>query len=349
MRTEGETDANESEEEREKLTQSGDVGVRDLSGGEEVILLKGGSLVEGSEDLVEEAESSLGPDNESSEVSSGGELEEIEPSNVNELDSGDVSESLDDSVVLVVDDQGSSSHSVPSSSHLSLSSSDLPGVGDLDDVGVSLGSLEESDGLLGLGVGLGGVGDDEGDLLDLLDSVSSSENERGEGRGGESRDDGESLLVLVDLDVPLPPDLGGSEHSSTSAHVSEGGLGEREEERMGRRLAFFVGGHASPFLPSLPFLSSSPSRTRKTHLSSSVGSGSSNTGDTSDGSTSSPRLSRGLLSGVGSDGVSLPLVLSHGLCGTATRLEVSSTRRERGGEEEEEKRTNCEPERRHRA
>jgi len=267
-------------------------------------------------------------------VSSGGELEEVEPSNVNELDSGDVSESLDDSVVLVVDDQGSSSHSVPSSSHLSLSSSDLPGVGDLDDVGVSLGSLEESDGLLGLGVGLGGVGDDEGDLLDLLDSVSSSENERGEGRGGESRNDGESLLVLVDLDVPLPPDLGGSEHSSTSAHVSEGGLGEKEGKEERRWLAFFVLSRSRESLPFLPI--ELPRSTTKTHLSSSVGSGSSDTGDTSDGSTSSPRLSRGLLSGVGSDGVSLPLVLSHGLCGQQTRLEVSSMRRGEGGGGEEE-------------
>lgn len=32
------------------------------------------------------------------------------------------------------------------------------------------------------------------------------------------------LLALVDLDVPLPPDLGGSEHATGSAHVTKGGL-----------------------------------------------------------------------------------------------------------------------------
>jgi hypothetical protein len=222
--------------ERER-TESGDVGVRDLGGGEEVVLLEGSGLVKGTVNLVEETESSLGPDDESTEVTSGGELEEVESSDVDELDSGNVSESLGDTVVLVVDDEGSSSLTVSASTHLSLSGSGLPRVGDLDDVVVSLGSLQEGDGLLGLGVGLSGVGDDEGDLLDLLDSVSSGENERWEGGGGESRDDGESLLVLVHLDVPLSPDLGGGEHSSTSAHVSEGGLssGERGTERVGKR------------------------------------------------------------------------------------------------------------------
>lgn len=32
------------------------------------------------------------------------------------------------------------------------------------------------------------------------------------------------LLALVNLDVPLAPDLGGSEHAAGTAHVTEGGL-----------------------------------------------------------------------------------------------------------------------------
>lgn len=66
--------------------------------------------------------------------------------------------------------------------------------------------------------------DDEGAFLDLLDSVTSSENKGWEGRCGESRSDGVSLLVLVDLDVPFPPSLGRGEHSTTSAHVTESSL-----------------------------------------------------------------------------------------------------------------------------
>ena len=43
---------------------------------------------------------------------------------------------------------------------------------------------------------------------------------------GERREKTEenSLLALVDLDVPLAPDLGGSEHATGTAHVTEGGL-----------------------------------------------------------------------------------------------------------------------------
>ena len=33
-----------------------------------------------------------------------------------------------------------------------------------------------------------------------------------------------SLLALVDLDVPLAPDLGGSEHATRTAHVTESSL-----------------------------------------------------------------------------------------------------------------------------
>lgn len=33
-----------------------------------------------------------------------------------------------------------------------------------------------------------------------------------------------SLLALVDLDVPLSPDLGRGEHAAGSAHVTESGL-----------------------------------------------------------------------------------------------------------------------------
>lgn len=43
----------------------------------------------------------------------------------------------------------------------------------------------------------------------------------GEGKKKERQN---SLLALVDLDVPLAPDLGGSEHATRSAHVTESSL-----------------------------------------------------------------------------------------------------------------------------
>ena len=172
-----------------------------------VVPLEGGSLLVGTEDLVEESESSLGPDDESTEVSSGSELEKVEGSDVASLDSGNVSESSNDTVVLVVNNERTTSHSVLSSSSLSFTGSDLLGGDDLGDVGVGVHSLEGGDGGLGLGDGLDGGGDDEGNFGNVLDSVTTGEDEGGESGGGNGGDGRVSLLVQVDLDVPLSPDL----------------------------------------------------------------------------------------------------------------------------------------------
>lgn len=188
-------------------------------------------------------------------MSSWSELEKVEGSDVASLDSGNVSESSNDTVVLVVNNERTTSHSVLSSSSLSFTGSDLLGGDDLGDVGVGVHSLEGGDGGLGLGDGLDGGGDDERDFGNVLDSVTTGEDEGGEGGSGDGGDGGVSLLVQVDLDMPLSPDLnrtkgsssvlvscvdesccvtdlGGSEHSTTSTHVTESGLEEKT------RLAF---------------------------------------------------------------------------------------------------------------
>lgn len=54
--------------------------------------------------------------------------------------------------------------------------------------------------------------------------MSTSHNEGGDGGGGEGSGNGVSLLVDVDLSVPSSPCAGGGEHSSSTAHVSEGSL-----------------------------------------------------------------------------------------------------------------------------
>lgn len=223
-------------------------------------------------DRVEGGNGRLGPDDESTNVTTRGELEEVEGLNGAGLDTGDVLESPDDTLVLGVDDEGTPPLPVPPVPHLTLTGPDLPRVGNLGDVGVGSDSLEELDGSLGLVGGLDGRREDEGDLLDLLDPVASGEDKRGESRGSEGRSNGVSSLVLVHLDVPLPPGLGGSEHSTTSAHVTESGLAR------------------------------------------SLGTTTANTGDTGNGTTGTPRLGRGLVTGVLSNGVSLSTVLGDRLC-----------------------------------
>jgi hypothetical protein len=204
-------------------------------------------------------------------VSTRGELEEVELVDRAGLDTWNVLESTNNSLVLLVDNEWASSLPVSPVPHLSLSGTDLSRVGDLGNIGVSRDGLEELDSGLGLGGGLDAGSDDKGNLLDLLDSVTTGEDQRWESRSGDGRGNGVSLLVLVDLDVPLPPGLGGSEHSTTSAHVTESGL------------------------------------------TGSLSSTTTNTGDTSDGTTGTPRLGRGLVASVLSNGVSLTPVLGDGL------------------------------------
>jgi hypothetical protein len=114
---------------------------------------------------------------------------------------------------------------VTSVSHLSLTSTNGVGVLDLLDVLEGVDSLEELDGLLGLDDSVeSGLVDNQGDLGDLLDAVTTGHNKRSQSRGSQSRADGVSALVLVDLSVPSSPNLGRGEHATTTAHVSEGTL-----------------------------------------------------------------------------------------------------------------------------
>lgn len=146
--------------------------------GEGVSLLLGGRLALGSEDSVELLEGAFSPDDESSNVASRGELEEIESADVGDFNSGDVSEGLDEGDVgSTVDDEGTAAGSVSSVSELSLSGSDLDGVDDLLDISPGSGISEEPHGFLGALNLLGGVADNEGEFWDVVDSVTSGLDE----------------------------------------------------------------------------------------------------------------------------------------------------------------------------
>ena len=54
--------------------------------------------------------------------------------------------------------------------------------------------------------------------------MAAGKDESRAGGGSKSRSSSEALLVQVDLLVPLAPDLGGSEHASRAALVTEGSL-----------------------------------------------------------------------------------------------------------------------------
>jgi len=57
-----------------------------------------------------------------------------------------------------------------------------------------------------------------------INLVATSHDKAGHGGGGEGRANGHTALVEVGLLVPLAPGLGGCEHATLAAHVSESAL-----------------------------------------------------------------------------------------------------------------------------
>jgi len=208
-----------------RVDQTTQIGVGESNSGKSESDLDFRTLFVSSIDLVELFESALGPDDKSSEMTSGSELEEVQSLNAAELDTGDVTEGSQERGTFVVDDQGTSAFDVSPVPHLASTGTDFLGVDDSLNIGVGVESLQDTDGSLGLldrddGV----ISDDEGDFGDLVDPVTTSENQRGGGGGGECRDKGITPLVLVDSTVPSSVGLGGAEHASSSTHVSESSL-----------------------------------------------------------------------------------------------------------------------------
>ena len=237
--------------------------------------------------MVKECESSLGPDDEAAEMTTRSELEKVQSLDVGEFDTREVAECFYDAVILAVDDERASALAVPTVAHLSLSGAEFARVGDLDDISVGVDALQEGNCFLGLLEGLDGGGDDERHLGDLLDAVTTGENEGGEGRSSECGDGGEATLVLVHFDVPLAPSFGRGEHATTTAHVTKCSLGGWSRARDGK--------------------------TGRMYLARTVCSATADTGNPGDGATGAPGLGGGLVAGLFAHGVGLALVLCNAL------------------------------------
>ena len=172
-------------------------------------------------DGVKSLESLGGVDGESSNVATWGELEEVKLVDWEEGNARDVSHGLDDTVVVLVNDEGTSLLNSSSVSHLSSTGSESSGFLDSVDVVDGADLSEDGDGGLGLLESLGGGVDDEWELRDVVDNVTLGHGEGWDTGGGDGRDGGISSLGDVDTSVPVAPGLVGVEHSTASAHVSE--------------------------------------------------------------------------------------------------------------------------------
>jgi hypothetical protein len=198
------------------------VGVAEQGSLQVVARLQEGLVSVGAEELVQVSECRLGPDDESSELAAGGELEQVQPVHVHDLNTGHISESLHQLGVLVeVNNEGSLSHSVPLVPEAPVTGPDAPAVHHLLDVLEGADSLQEGHRVLGSLVGLELVLNHQRDLGDRADSVSSGQNERHHAAGSDRRGGSVSLLLGVHSSVPPSPRSQGSEHASLPAHVAE--------------------------------------------------------------------------------------------------------------------------------
>merc|ERR1719192_543804 len=206
------------------LEQSGKVGVGHLGLRKVPASLRGGCLPPGAVESIKLLECRLGPDAEPADMASRGELQQVQVVHLDDINTGNVPESLGDALVLVVDDKGTQLLDVAAVPQLALAGTHAAGGVDLSNISPSLVPPEELNGLLSAGEALHGVGDDQGNLRNSINDVTLGHHEGGHSGGGNGRAHGVPLLGNADLPVPPPPLLGGSEHASTPAHVAEGSL-----------------------------------------------------------------------------------------------------------------------------
>jgi len=206
------------------VDETSEVGVGHDASGQGIAALLGRFAVDGAVNVTELFEGALGPDNEATHVTTGGKLEEVEALDVGEFNTREVAAGFDDSVVLRVHNQGSAAGDVATVTKFALAATEFAGSLSFFDVVEGTKTLEGFDGVLGLLDGFKRVADNAGNFSDVADLVATSHDQRRQGSSSKSRSNGVALLVGVDLAVPLAPGLGGGEHATFTAHVTESSL-----------------------------------------------------------------------------------------------------------------------------
>lgn len=191
------------------VDEASKVSLGDNVGRQEEVALVGGGLGGGAVDVVEGLEGSGGPDDEAAEVTTGGELEQVESSDGRGLNTGDVAESLDELLAVglrVVDDERTTALAVAAATELTLTGAELLGVLGLLQVGAGTDSLEEGQGGSSAGDGASveeSRVDDEGNLSDGHDLVATGHQERSGSRSSQGR--AGSITPETAVSIPYTP------------------------------------------------------------------------------------------------------------------------------------------------
>jgi len=203
----------------------GNIGVGQDSSVEVISTLFLASASVATEDLVKGLEGRFSPDDESSEVTTRSQLSQVKSVDIADFNTWNISDGSEESdVFVVVYEERTFTKFVSSVSELAFTGSDDLSVGNSFNIFVGTESLQESDDVSGLFNTFDLVINNQWKIGDATDSVTSSQNERGQSRSSQSSSDGVSLLLDVDLSVPSSPGLQWSEHSTLSTRVGEGTL-----------------------------------------------------------------------------------------------------------------------------
>jgi len=206
------------------VDDAGDVRVGDQRTGEVVVLLELARLLKSAVKKVKAGEGTLRSDDEAAQVATRRKLKKVQPINVGEVDTGDVAESLGDTVILVVHDKGPKTLDVAAVAHLALARTKLARGLDTLQIRTSTVALKDLDRLAGLLDAFNRVAQDKGDFGNLFDAVTTGQDQRGNTGRRHGRREREAALAHANLAVPLAPNLGRGEHAATTALVAERGL-----------------------------------------------------------------------------------------------------------------------------
>jgi len=206
------------------LEEGLEITVLDDSRWDAPVLFGRGTGGEVTVDGVEGFEGVFGEDEESADVSTWRESENIQGLDIEDFDAWDVSEGSDNTVVLGVDDCWSEFLDMFSITRFTSASSCSSGSVNSFDIIPSSHSFQQVNSLFGLFVILGGVADNTWYFWNFVDFVTFSHNESWDTGGSNGTGHSVSSLVDVALFVPSPPGLEWSEHPTSSAHITESGL-----------------------------------------------------------------------------------------------------------------------------
>jgi hypothetical protein len=173
------------------VDQTSKIGLGDDVGRQEEVPLVRRRSGGGAVDLIEGLESGRGPDDETAKVTTRGKLEKVEGRDGGGLNTGDVAETLDELLAVnlgVVDNQRTTALAVAAATELALTGTELLGALDLLEIGTGANGLEEGEGGSSASdraaLNESRV-DDQGNLRDAHDLVTTGKQKRGGGRGSQ--------------------------------------------------------------------------------------------------------------------------------------------------------------------